>query len=592
MKKMQSPSAAVLLAAFLVLISCDCPEAEKIFTLKKGSASFSLDLSQLENPRGVLPAAICGGEKKVTANDSENYHEYFAYDRRRALIVLSADPLYYADIRSGDYYHALEFEHSQLAAQKSPSEKKPASIPFFRTYGNISVCLYFIPNEMRYSDGGALADVNSSTSSDPFRLYGAASELLFYTPCFLEERLYSDMLNLSKGGKRVIQFTRSAAFDTQFENQRITWYERPEIAPLFSLIAGRALDAAADAHSGDFQEDVPGDEDFLFLTSVPLGNSQKKEESFLADTASGRHGIALMVRGDITEYLRFLEGEGIGFDEKAELPLSLVIEDSYTNYVTADWAIEQDVQLFVSYVRGDFSKAGAINARGSCCRIYYPERGKTLYIRVLSAASGEILAESSLYLTDLVISEIAYHGSSFYAQEGDINADDFIEIKNISGQPVDLSSIDITLINTNLAERFWCGPSHESYEGCASLSYDSLDTTLAAGERIIVCTPVNGNSGRLFHKSNFGIPPNCLERGAISKISIGKGYSIRLSRGGDLIHAVKIDGLSGTKAPYRSMVRDSGGEWKTSENQIISSPQGGGGPKDFCSPGFAAEGEL
>lgn len=583
---MSVKNVCALVLALLVIADCEQPEREPLCVqLKKGEKEFCEEISKMSSPKGVLHSGSGINEEGVLLRDDPDFHEHFVFDTQVALIVLSESPLYYARINSPEYCRSLEFELTQLALEKNAADKEASSVPWMRGDGGIHYSLCFVPNEFRYGKSGGLQDINYDTYEDPPALMERAGEILFYTPGFGEENLYEQMRTLKQRGVRVVQHIREQTFSGA-DNRRITWYDNPDLKPGFTVIAGRGL---CELNEQSYGKDEWADTDFLFLTTVPLGNSCDKEKSYLSKTAAGRHGFALTIRGDISSYLDFFEREGISMNVIKPLPLSMEIKDKGA-CVKIDWFEKREIGLLL---RNGLNAAAAREycLNDSCFVVKNVVRDTELEVTLMTP-DGEQLAHDAVYLSPLVISEIAYWGSSCCSQDGEANADDFLEIKNVSSRNVELSRFDIVAVNTGLTEKFWCGPSGADYSCGYSDTRAALEGILAPGECAVISTRINGNSSRFFHPHNYGIPPHLYERASMSELALSKGYTLQIQMKGQVLHEVHIDGDTGTKAPYRSMVRDTHGDFVSSGNDTDVPANADDHRKNYCSPGYSAAGEL
>ncbi|MDA3901107.1 MAG: hypothetical protein PF637_11390 [Spirochaetes bacterium] len=574
----------VVIIHLLFVAGCDVPEGRQQMVFGKSDKVFTERLERFCNPKGVIPCRFSAEvEGDVVCRDSKDYHSYFVFDAHRALFLLSDNPLYFIELPSEVIYFQLLSEFSQLIKGRQPEIKNPNSVPREYVVGDNRFMIAFVPNEVRYSGrGGSLIDINYSENNEPASLIESAGSLIMYVPDFKEEKIYTElrdrMLNKSLS---LLQYTGSESFDPHFDNSYITYYIEPFLPFDFSIFIGENLESETDEKEDDFA---------LFCT-VPLGNSQNGDDSFLAKTSSGRHGFIITIRGCLETVKEFFGKEGLPLKENRELPLSLILKDSYQDYMTLITSRDNEIEIHISIDNGRYTrvKPDIINDREM--RLNEIERGRVYSLRGVSVEDGvTILAESKIYFPQIIFTEISFWGSSYRNQNG-ANNDDWVEILNISDTDVRLEDYDFYLTNTALTVKHWFGPSNEG-----SSSYDPLDLVLRPGERAVVALLTsesrNVSGDFLFGANAFGHRENIYKRGTVSQNAIGKGYRLSVFRGEKLITEAQTGDDSGSKLPFATMVRLSDGSWSTSDNDSGFPDTDINERRNYCSPGFAAAGEM
>ncbi len=576
-------------------------------TMAKGTVDLRTALKSMNNPRGIMPRTL-GLEElypQIILRDNENYHEYFAFDRHRCVVLLSSDPVYFMVINSPEFYRHMLSEYEQIENNVSPANKILNTVDNYKTVGDYEVGVFFTPKEMKYYQG-RFQDSVSTTYCDPYRLYNAAEKVWFYTPVFKEETIYTDLLEKWLINKEsIIQYTRQDAFSSEFNNQYITYYTKSDIYCNFSFIIGEDLlltDELLGTNDVNFENQLELTRDFSIFVSVPLGNSQDTSEAYLSDeSASSRHGVCVVIRGKQDYFKNFLSKENISFSPDEQLPLSLVVKDTYSsNSLGLDWGIDNgEMNLWIKTENNDYPDSPETTVSGMSHTLNALQRGNYYTFKLTQKGNdANILAETSAYFTDLLVTEICYWGSSYPGTIDDdetkqrgSNADDWIEIKNISGTAVDMSGLVLYWYNSNKKRDVWFSP----YE---SGSYGPLTTVLGPGERIVIS---NDNNDEYFFKY-YSPPPGVTlvkeVRGSKSSVYLGENYTVQLVKGERTVQNILIDGEYGEKAPFKSMVLSSNGTWQTSTINSGTNPVVPLGRNtvemlyNYCTPGYAADGEF
>jgi hypothetical protein len=502
-------------------------------------------------------------------------------------------------IESDQFYFHLGNELAQMKNNPAPNAKIINTIPAYKQVGDLEVGLYFIPNEMKYSTGGKLADSNGVSYVDPNILFDAADKVVMYTPDFREQKIFADFLEDRTEGRTRIQYCRSASFPV---NTPVTYYVQPELPLEFSFMMGEGLRIIDRPGSGDllgtpkieFANVTELTKNFAVFVSMPLGNSLNSTEAYLASTTSGRHGVAVVVRGDISRLKVFVELEGVSFNPTATLPVSLLVNDRYDQNIYLTWTEERSVipqyklsadSVWTSFNSGQVVTGKSFSGTG-------PSRGNKYDYRLVDAAdSTTVMAVSeNLYYTDFIITEICFWGSSYYGDNAYVtgaNDDDWLEIRNISGTTKALNGLEIWRTTSG-------GAGTPAQWIVTPFSTDSLD---ASKYMVVACRDTNpalpSTKQVFFDLTNYGRPgldgkPGVFYKKTTTGDPLSSGHKIELRRGGDTIFTVYADDDLGGKAPYKTMVLGSDANWKTSENDIATH----GTNMDFCSPGFAATGEY
>ncbi|HRX14845.1 MAG TPA: hypothetical protein P5123_00875 [Spirochaetota bacterium] len=576
-----------IMAILLIVYACEVPEGKSDISIEKGDQTFIQKLEKMDNPIGILPLRFKRDYTSSIVYQNENdYYSYFVFDETNALMILSDNPLYYICFPTKDSYFHLLSEYRQLSKKTEPSKKNPNSIPEEYDYGNRRLKLSFIPNEARYSSrGGELIDINKD-NNDPEKLISIASKVGMFVPDFKEERIYNILAKrLRKLSVELTQVAAKVSFPPDFDASYLTYHIEPNIPLGFAFFSGEKLIVDEE------ESDKIAAEDFIMFCSVPLGNSQKISESYLSKTESGRNGFIITIRGDIEEFKSFLSSEGFPFDNAGELPVSLVLEDKFDEGLYLECSSKESMCYTISVNKGPDVPVKPDKIGDG--RYYFKNiiRGNEYCVRAWrSERKIELLAESIIYCPKIIISELMFWGSSYRKEDG-ANDDDWIEIVNISTDPVNLSEYDFIIINTALTQNFWFGPSNHGTE-----SHNALNFVLNPGERCVVALMVDdkdGVSGEFyFDQGCYPLDSKIVKKGTLSKNSIGKGYQISIYNNEKLVTNVVTSDKYGSKLPFTSMVRLADGEFATSKNDS-GYPAGVVYEKrNFCSPGYAAPGEM
>ncbi len=600
----------IITACTVLLSSCldfTAPESAGDVALSKGTVNLVAALSRLDNPYGIMPETLGLSESeypKILSHSIENYHEFFAFDKNQCVIVLSADPLYFMVINSPEFYRHLNAEYEQIAAGVTPNNKELNTVDNYKRVGDYEVGIFFTPNEMKYHEG-RFQDSVSTTYVDPYRLYGAAKKLWFYTPSFKEESIYTDLLEKWLADRdAVIQYTRGADFSDSFDDQYITYYTRDDIYLNFTFFIGQDLELTDELQGTkdiDFENQIELTRDFSIFLSTPLGNSQESAEAYLSNqSASSRHGICVVIRGEQDYFRTYLAKENVDFDPSDSLPLSLAAKDNYASEtLTLDWGVDNgSMNLWIRTGDEEYPQTPSATVNGSSHDVNI-SRGNQYTFKLTQADDDSLtLAEASTYFTDLVVTEICYWGTSYPGTVNDdeieqrgSNADDWIEIRNISKKAVNLSDLLLYVYNSNKKRSVWFSP----YE---SGNYEPLDMTLMPGERTVL-----SNDSKTEFFFNYYTPPsgkilNRIIRGTKSGIFLGENYTLQLLRGEHTLQKILISGEYGEKAPFKTMVLDKSGSWQTSTVNSGTNPTEPLGRNtqemlyNFCTPGYAADDEL
>jgi hypothetical protein len=575
----------------------------------KGSDDLFSIIKTLESPKGILPTYLDTASQypDILQRDTTNFYEYFVYDKNRVIIILADDPLYYMIIDSPDFYFQLESEYTQMEKETQPSDKILNTVHNYHTIGDLEIGIFFTPKEIKFYEG-RFQDSLSTTYVDPYRLYGAANKLFLYTPEFKEETIYTDFLTKWLADRdSVVEYTRSAAFSEDFDSSYITYYTKSDIYLNFTMMIGEDLDLTDEligTNDVNYENQIELTRDFSIFLTVPLGNSQDSAEAYISDeSASSRHGICVVIRGPQNYFKNFINSENMAVKPSEELDLSLVLKDNYTsNSIQLDWLDEKsNMNLWYKKEGEEYPSSPNLSVSGSSATLTTLERGNEYTFKLTETGNNaNTLAETTAYITDLVITEINYWGTSYPGTENDSeteqrgsNSDDWIEIKNISSDSVTLSDLTLYVYNSNKKRDIWFSP-FESDSG----NYAKIDETLNPGERLVVS---NDSDTLYFFKAYT--PPNGVTltrvlRGTKSGISIGESYALQLQRSGKTIQYITITGDYGTKAPFASMVMKSDGSWATSTVNTNTNPTSPLGSNtidmlyNFATPGYAGDSEL
>jgi hypothetical protein len=311
---------AVSLMIALSFISCSIekPERDGGIELLKGKERFISEIKKMRNPQGIVPDSWgYPMTSSVVERSVTDYYEFFVFDEQTTLILLSqSGEFYFLKILSPEFYYFLGNELAQIKAGTLPKDKIVNSISYYREVGNYRIGIYFVPNEIKYDDDNNIADINSTTYVDPWRLIGAAEINYFYTPVYEEEKLF--------------QIYNKGSMEERKKNLILTT-SSPFTAPLnflttstdlgFSLMFGENLSltddilGTADINFVDKEELT---ENFAAFFSLPLGNSNDTTRNYLDrdHNVDGLHGISVIIRGHDLSFLKTpVENEGLDLSQ-------------------------------------------------------------------------------------------------------------------------------------------------------------------------------------------------------------------------------------------------------------------------------------
>lgn len=578
---------ALLLVLGMMILACDTLEPLERnagVSIWKSQESFLADYNTLVGPKGILPINFGLGitHPDIIRKSQEDFYEFFVFDAYKALMILSVTPLYYIKIESQDFYYHLENEYNQFVSNPDivPEDKHLNTTTHLKFIGDFQVEVYFTPKEIKYTTLGKnkyrIQDSNSVTFVDPWRLLGAANFAVLYFPFFKEEKLFSDLYNQSQEGRTRFIFTGESTLTPP----NYALIDNPELN--FPFMIGQNLEITEDLLGHDdieFIDPLERTKDFAVFFSMPLGNATEEGE----DNLNLYHGFAIQVRGRLNNIIRFLELEGINFQDQGELATNFDLVDQNPD-LYINWFTQRDVIILLSEDGETYYQVAEVNNQTSHT-LSGLSRGEKYWIRLISASTGNELGTNSIILPkepatgEIRFTEILWAGT----YDGTAHSsDEFLEIKNISESYIDLSRLRITFQQTE--------PSIGEEKVFAE-EYDLADYILAPDEYFLIINYTD----HLFSEENL----NPLEEDyiALSPVALNNPdsasdeYTVYL-----YLDAIEIDSASYTKTlglsettEKRSAVLFNDYTWQTSQNDVNIEDFAG---FTFASPGYAAEGEL
>lgn len=589
-------SAAALLAAILSAAGCGIGEPLQKnagISLWKGTVSFETHYKELDSAKGILPPALTTGlaNGSILRVSPVNFHEYFVYDDKTTLLILSLNPFYYIKLESREFRFHLDSEYNQFAANPglTPSQKIINTTTHYKEVGDSRAALYFSPAEIHFTSSGTnryrIKDANSITSVDLWKLLDAAEYAAVYTPVFEDITLFTDLHTQKQSGKQRLVYTRESALTPK----NYSLLENP--FPGFTFIAGKNLSLTSEilgTESEFFIDRVEMTRDFIFFFSSPLGNSADKGYT---DYLNMRHGLALQVRGSLDSYINFFEDEGINLDPGSQVFLSIYLSENSGDpaTVTVNWFENRPVQVWYSFDGDEFSMDAELTASSRIIG-QTVDRGRKLWIRLAAPGSGMVMAEDSITIAkvpaygDIDVTEIMWMGTMGAVK---YDYDEFIEVKNTSDYYLNLKDLKITIQKT-------AGTDSPGSVGTLLEAGTLGSYTLAPGAYFLLIRQLN----YLFSRDNLNPAPGSFYQKSFS-VSLGNPsaasdeFTVRVYNNISLLNQTaytRDTGFNDTSAFTRkSAVRLSGGSLGTSANDVNINDFTG---RTFCSPGYAAGDEY
>lgn len=306
--------------ALLFLATCAKPDSDndsgtglQLFT---GADQWLSELRKLKNPSGVLPTGTDFAATGIMYDTWGTSYEFFAFDANVSLILMSNNPVYFIKIESREMQNHLKNELDQLRNGATPSTKLLNTITFYKKVGDYSVEVYFTPTELDFVSSGnnkdRLGDKNSTTypDLDLWKLIEAAGNATFYTPSFDNQKIADDFYAQSVAGKRRLVLADSTSI-TNPANVNLKSY-----ALNFSFMFGSNLtitDNLLGSEDIRFVDRYALTREFAAFFSVPVNNG--------ATGISQKHGIVVVVRGELQNIRNFISGQGADIDATPVTPV-------------------------------------------------------------------------------------------------------------------------------------------------------------------------------------------------------------------------------------------------------------------------------
>lgn len=312
-----------------LLATCSRPETSEAGTglqIFAGAAKWNEELGKLKNPRGVLPNGTNISASGVMFRDPATSYEFFAYDDNVVLLLMSNSPVYFIKMETKDFQYHLKNELDQLRNGKFGVNKTYNTTTYFKPLGDYQVEVYFSPKEFYFTSSGTnkyrITNPNSMTYVDLWRLYESANDVTFYTPSFDDQKIADDFYSHFQSGKRRLILT-DASTVTNPINYNLKSYGLNFSFMLGSnlTLTGNLLGCADLNNCSDkyFADPYWTTADFAAFISTPIGSSASGTTNYL----SINDGIAVIVRGNITQFKDFFAGQGVNLGETPVTPTNV-----------------------------------------------------------------------------------------------------------------------------------------------------------------------------------------------------------------------------------------------------------------------------
>ncbi len=289
----------------------------------KGDAQFQREVSELIEPRGILPSNDDFEFEGAVRKDPSKWNEFFVFDERVSLMILSVSPKYFVKIDSREFYSHLNREYLQIKKGKNSADKTKilSGLPFFKEVGDYLVEIYFTPKELNYSNKNLIKQSNEKPPRpDLWRLMEASEKVILFTPEFEETQIHREFLvhELQHGLKRLI-YTNSSPINISRNYININKILN------FTFIIGkdiRTTDNLLDGRELAFEDEFNLTKDFISLFSLPLGdaNDFTNKKRYL----DNEDGIVVVIRGDLKRFENFFSREGIDLQRQNSIAFDLL----------------------------------------------------------------------------------------------------------------------------------------------------------------------------------------------------------------------------------------------------------------------------
>lgn len=588
MKKLRNTirySLLLLLLTVFIISGSNCkifspPESQEPVTLGKGASSFLNELSQMSGPLGILPDIpefnaypLYPSTGDIFRMTTANYFEFFVFDSRRVIVILSLNPVYYIIINSKDFYWHVFQEYEQIKAGVTGTSKRKLSDNWFHSVGQYSeVGIAFNPEELYYLTSGT----NRYRIRDLWKLYDAAANVVSFEPTLIEEQMFSDFnAHIAAGKTRLIYANTCSLLPTSY-----TLLPAGDVK--FGFIVGRNLaltDAILDNNNINFVNQQALTRDFAIFFSQPIGNSKNSSFNYL----SKRDGVVVILRGNVSKIISHLENEGIPFSRGSGAVNVALTDNEGGNKLDINWGTNissANVKISRSTDGVSFTTVLDTNTSGTNYAYNAPARGYMYRVVVTDTGSGvssdpkDIILGKDPSAGELILTEVLWMGSSNSTTS--YTADEFMEFKNTSAFYIRVDNVSLEVSGTSQITPAMFQSVTASYRN------------LKSGEYFIV---VNYKD-QLFNESGTGY--NLTVAGVKHLVNIDVnlsntlGYTIRIMLGAVQIDTMTVSTGNNGALDERSAVRLSNDTWSTSAIDVGVGDFAG---HTFCSPGYQGAGE-
>ncbi|MBN2436006.1 MAG: hypothetical protein JXK07_12145 [Spirochaetes bacterium] len=447
----------------------DKSEIRYIYSIHEGISNFIADYEELSEPKGILPTTldIGKGDTNIILKMPNEYFEYFAFDSKTSLVILSYNPFVYINIQSPKISAQLNLEFKQFKnnVYLSADGKKPSQSFFYDAYDKVQVAVAFTPTQIQTvddEDNGfrVISLIEDGIEDNPAGKILDCNHTVIYTPTYEDEGINNLITYMHKNGKSPFLYTtKSDIYPPQ--------YHEVDFNLNFSFMAFSNKKNTDETLSlKDFDQ--------VILFSSPFGN---KDKPYDKDYLNSFHGLAVIIKGDTANIMEFLSSKGIDFINKPPFTnkMNAKINDDRTT-INLEWLYDGNYRI--DHRRGignpdkyppdlypdkhwhdtDWITIGD-NITGTNFEHNGLEAGFNHYFRLTDLNSGESLmcnyvigkVATEQTMTDpegefsgtLAITEINLVGS--VALEPDDNRkklDAWFEVKNVSDYIITLKDVD------------------------------------------------------------------------------------------------------------------------------------------------------
>ncbi len=364
-------------------------------------------LSKYQNPKGILPDTFIPFAEAISDNENEakngdaflyisslalDFREFFVFDKRHVLIILSLEPLYFIEIEDISFYHHFQNQFEQIKAGFFSKAKLIVTVPYLKKIGSISAEVYFSPNEINYqlnSDNMAIRQTGPKNPPlDLWRLFTAADLAEIYFPEYTDEGMHQVIQEHILLGKKRKVFTKQLGF---FENGT-EYIHLASSGPLFAYVSGESLEITEEllGDASPYFTDLEAlTQDFIFLFSF---SPTDKSGDFVLNRIDGS---TILIRGSKHDLLGLREAlatarQNSNIIEVKEPIHRLVISEianKYNNETNNDYLLLYNPNPF------PLSLGGLYIARDSGCNLENSwTEFKALPLEIIKAHSYFLIA--------------------------------------------------------------------------------------------------------------------------------------------------------------------------------------------------------